>query len=347
MLSRLKWLGIGLAAGFGTSKWIERRLRRQVERYLPANQLKAGAEIALRARDAATGTLADLRKAVQGGRSAMVNREAELRRQLRLAEDGGARSDGSSDVGWCPAPKARALIVARRTGAARPTGETRARSRLGSRTSARRTEGLAMEAEQTWGATGKQVLLTGATNGIGLAAAGALAARGANVAIVARDSRRAEQAAAQARAAATAAGVESVVDVLLADLSVQSEVRRLALEVADRYDKLDVLANNAGAIFAARQLTADGVERSWALNHLAPFLLTALLMDKLRASAPARVITTSSDASRGASPLTISTGSARTAGEAASGVGSAAMARRSSPTSSSRRSWPGVPRAAV
>lgn len=102
MLSRLKWLGIGLAAGFGTSKWIERRLRRQVERYLPANQLKAGAEIALRARDAATGTLADLRKAVQGGRSAMVNREAELRRQLRLAEDGGARSDGSSDVGWCP-----------------------------------------------------------------------------------------------------------------------------------------------------------------------------------------------------------------------------------------------------
>jgi NAD(P)-dependent dehydrogenase (short-subunit alcohol dehydrogenase family) len=157
-----------------------------------------------------------------------------------------------------------------------------------------------MEAEQTRAVTGKQVLLTGATNGIGLAAAEALAARGANVAIVARDRQRAEQAAARARAAATAAGVESVVDVLLADLSLQSEVRRLALEVADRYEKLDVLANNAGAIFATRQLTADGVERSWALNHLAPFLLTSLLMDKLRASAPARVITTSSDASRGA-----------------------------------------------
>jgi NAD(P)-dependent dehydrogenase (short-subunit alcohol dehydrogenase family) len=83
----------------------------------------------------------------------------------------------------------------------------------------------------------------------------------------------------------------------VADLNLQSDVRRLAAEVEQRYEKLDVLANNAGAIFSARQMTPDGVERTWALNHLAPFLLTALLMDMLRASAPARVVTTSSDAS--------------------------------------------------
>jgi NAD(P)-dependent dehydrogenase (short-subunit alcohol dehydrogenase family) len=157
-----------------------------------------------------------------------------------------------------------------------------------------------MEAQKWDGVAGKQVLLTGGTNGIGLAAAEALAAKGANVALVARDDRRGEAAADRARAAAARAGAKTTVDVLVADLSAQADVRRLAAEVAQRYEKLQILANNAGAIFSTRQVTQDGIERTWAVNHLAPFLLTTLLLEKLVASAPARVITTSSDASRGA-----------------------------------------------
>jgi len=91
-----------------------------------------------------------------------------------------------------------------------------------------------------------------------------------------------------------------VVDVLEADLSSQADVRRLAVEIASRYERVDVLVNNAGALFGARRITADGVEQTWAVNHLAPFLLTTLLLEKLRASAPARVITTASDASKNA-----------------------------------------------
>jgi NAD(P)-dependent dehydrogenase (short-subunit alcohol dehydrogenase family) len=157
-----------------------------------------------------------------------------------------------------------------------------------------------VDAQQWDGVAGKQVLLTGGTSGIGLAAAGALAARGANVAIVARDQQRGESAAASARAAASAAGRQVAVDVILADLSAQSDVRRLAHEVGSRYEKLQVLVNNAGAVFNSHRLTQDGIEQTWATNHLAPFLLTALLLDKLRSSAPARVITTSSYASKGA-----------------------------------------------
>ena len=154
---------------------------------------------------------------------------------------------------------------------------------------------------QQWdGVAGKQVLLTGGTSGIGLAAAGALAARGANVAIVARDRQRGESAAARARDAASGAGRQVAVDVIVADLSSQSEVRRLAHEVDGRYEKLQVLVNNAGAVFNSHRLTEDGVEQTWAVNHLAPFLLTVLLLEKLRPSAPARVITTSSYASKGA-----------------------------------------------
>jgi NAD(P)-dependent dehydrogenase (short-subunit alcohol dehydrogenase family) len=77
-------------------------------------------------------------------------------------------------------------------------------------------------------------------------------------------------------------------------------VRSLAVEIVERYPSLDVLANNAGAINTRHQLTTDGIELTWAVNHLAPFLLTTLLLDHLRASAPARVITTASDAHMGA-----------------------------------------------
>jgi NAD(P)-dependent dehydrogenase (short-subunit alcohol dehydrogenase family) len=144
-----------------------------------------------------------------------------------------------------------------------------------------------------WSAAGRRVLLTGATDGIGLAAAEALAARGSQLAIVARDEAKAARAVARIEAAG---GAGTSVDVLMANLTSQASVRDLAAQVLARYPRLDVLVNNAGAVFGTRQLTVDGIERTWALNHLAPFLLTSLLLERLRQSAPARVVTTSSDA---------------------------------------------------
>jgi NAD(P)-dependent dehydrogenase (short-subunit alcohol dehydrogenase family) len=137
---------------------------------------------------------------------------------------------------------------------------------------------------------GKSVLVTGGTGGIGMATAAALAALGARVGITGRD---------QARAAAAAAGIRAAtgnpaVDVFAAD--VQAEVRRLAAQVADTYPRLDVLVNNVGGFWAHRHVTADGLERTFALNHLASFLLTNLLLDRLTASAPARIVTVSSGA---------------------------------------------------
>jgi NAD(P)-dependent dehydrogenase (short-subunit alcohol dehydrogenase family) len=86
----------------------------------------------------------------------------------------------------------------------------------------------------------------------------------------------------------------------IADLSSQAAVRRLAAEVLDRYPKLDVLINNAGAMYGTWKLTKDGIELTWAVNHLAPFLLSKLLLHRLKESAPARIITTASHAHRGA-----------------------------------------------
>lgn len=135
------------------------------------------------------------------------------------------------------------------------------------------------------------VVLTGATRGIGRAAAIALARQGAEVAIVGRDADRVKE-------TAQAAGPNAHEHV--ADLERMSEVRRLAAELLDRYPRIDVLANNAGAMFTSRHVTEDGYERTFALNHLAPFLLTELLLDRLKESAPARVVTTASDAHTGA-----------------------------------------------
>ena len=87
---------------------------------------------------------------------------------------------------------------------------------------------------------------------------------------------------------------------LIADLGSQSSVRALAEQVLERYPSLDLLINNAGALYRTRQLSEDGIELTWAVNHLAPFLLTNLLCDRLKQSAPARVITTASDAHKGA-----------------------------------------------
>jgi retinol dehydrogenase 14 len=139
---------------------------------------------------------------------------------------------------------------------------------------------------------GKSVLITGGTGGIGQATAIGLAALGARVGISGRDLARAGAAAADIRAATG----NPAVDVFAADMSAQAGVRHLAAQVLDSYPRLDVLVNNVGGFWAHRHVTADGLERTFALNHLAPFLLTSLLLGRLTASAPARIVTVSSGA---------------------------------------------------
>ncbi|MGZ4166787.1 MAG: SDR family oxidoreductase [Solirubrobacteraceae bacterium] len=137
------------------------------------------------------------------------------------------------------------------------------------------------------------VVLTGATRGIGRAAAIELARSGAEVALVGRDRERVRLVAEEAIAAGGGGRVHGHV----ADLTLMSDVRALADEIRDRYRHVDVLANNAGALFASREETSEGFERTFALNHLAPFLLTNLLRDRL---AGGRVVTTASDAHKSA-----------------------------------------------
>ncbi|HEY3263326.1 MAG TPA: SDR family oxidoreductase [Pseudonocardiaceae bacterium] len=135
---------------------------------------------------------------------------------------------------------------------------------------------------------GQVCVVTGVTAGIGKVTAARLAERGATVVGVARD------------AARGAAAVEEIrrgggrMEVLTADLSELAEVRRLATEIAERYDRVHVLINNAGVVKVRRETTVDGLETTFATNHLAPFLLTNLLRDRLVAGAPARVVTVAS-----------------------------------------------------
>lgn len=139
---------------------------------------------------------------------------------------------------------------------------------------------------------GRTCLITGATAGIGEATARELARRGATVVIVGRSRERCEATVASIRHQTANPAVEF----LVADLSSQAEVRRVASAFLDRHDRLHVLINNAGALFALRRESVDGIEMTLALNHLAPFLLTTLLLDTLRSSAPARIINVSSSA---------------------------------------------------
>jgi NAD(P)-dependent dehydrogenase (short-subunit alcohol dehydrogenase family) len=136
------------------------------------------------------------------------------------------------------------------------------------------------------------VLVTGGTGGIGKATAIGLAAMGARVGITGRDIARTRAAAAEVAAVSG----NPAVDPFPADMSSQAEVRRLAREVLAAYPRLDVLVNNMGGFWATRRITADGLEHTFAVNHLAPFLLTDLLLDRLTASAPSRIVTVSSGA---------------------------------------------------
>ena len=140
--------------------------------------------------------------------------------------------------------------------------------------------------------TGKTVLITGGTGGIGKATAIGLAALGARVGITGRDQAR-------ARTAAVDISQQSrnpMVDAFAADLSSQTEVRRLAAAVLDAYPRLDVLVNNVGGFWAHRRLTTDRLEHTFAVNHLASFLLTSLLLARLIDSAPSRIVIVSSNA---------------------------------------------------
>lgn len=134
--------------------------------------------------------------------------------------------------------------------------------------------------------SGKTVLITGGTGGIGKATATGLARMGATVAVVGRDRTRGVAAVEDIK---RASGNERI-DLLLADLERQAEIRRLADKVSAHYARLDVLINNVGGLYPTRRLTEDGIEATLAVNHLAPFLLTHLLLDLLTASRPARVI---------------------------------------------------------
>jgi NAD(P)-dependent dehydrogenase (short-subunit alcohol dehydrogenase family) len=137
--------------------------------------------------------------------------------------------------------------------------------------------------------TGRVCMVTGATSGIGAVTARELGSLGATVVLVGRDAGRCAR---QADAIARATGAP--VAALVADLSSQRQVRELADAFEGRFPRLDVLVNNAGACFARRRLTVDGIEMTLALNHLAPFLLTALLLPSLRRSGSARVVNVSS-----------------------------------------------------
>jgi NAD(P)-dependent dehydrogenase (short-subunit alcohol dehydrogenase family) len=143
----------------------------------------------------------------------------------------------------------------------------------------------------------KICLVTGATSGIGLATARALAQEGATLIAVGRNAKKGAEVVAQLRQATGNPAVES----MTADLSVQAQVRGLAEAFAGRYPRLDVLVNNAGGFFLLRRLSADGIEMTWALDYLSVYLLTRLLLEPLKASAAARIVTVSSDVHQGVS----------------------------------------------
>lgn len=142
----------------------------------------------------------------------------------------------------------------------------------------------------------KTCVVTGANSGIGQEIARGLAAAGSRVLMVVRDRERGEA----ARDVIISSTGNPEVELMVYDLSSQRLIRELAATIRDGQDRLDVLVNNAGLTLGQRILTEDGIETTFAVNHLAPFLLTNLLLEHLRESAPSRIVTVASDAHRGA-----------------------------------------------
>lgn len=142
---------------------------------------------------------------------------------------------------------------------------------------------------------GKVVVITGATSGIGEVAARRLAAMGARIVLVAREKTRGEAALTRLRNGDTSVPHS----IHYGDLSRVSEMKRLAVQIAAAEPRVDVLINNAGALFGSRQMTEDHLERTFAINHMAYFVLTLALRERLLAAAPARVVNTASDAHKG------------------------------------------------
>lgn len=141
-----------------------------------------------------------------------------------------------------------------------------------------------------WDVDGKTIMVTGASRGIGLESSVALARLGARVVMVGRDAGRTEA----ARADVVERSGSDAVTTLLCDFSSQAAIRALAVEFAAGHDRLDVLLNNAGGVNRKRRLTVDGIEATFAVNHLGYFLLTNLLLDLIVASAPARIVSVAS-----------------------------------------------------
>jgi NAD(P)-dependent dehydrogenase (short-subunit alcohol dehydrogenase family) len=148
---------------------------------------------------------------------------------------------------------------------------------------------------------GKVVVVTGATSGIGRIAAEALAAQGARIILIARDARRADSTLARLRAlgAQSALGAQGAHQALIADLSSLRDTKEVGARIAAQEPRIDVLINNAGNVFARRGVTADGLERTFALNHMAYFVLTHGLRERLLAASPARIVNTASGAHSG------------------------------------------------
>ncbi|HYR96559.1 MAG TPA: SDR family oxidoreductase [Candidatus Binatus sp.] len=144
----------------------------------------------------------------------------------------------------------------------------------------------------TGGMIGRVCVVTGGSSGIGRATALGLAGMGATLALVCRDRARGEETVAEV----TARTANRAVALHLADLSSQAAIRRLAAELLARYPAIHVLINNAGVVNLRYSTTADGIETVFAVNHLAYFLLTSLLLDRLRRSAPARIVNVASEA---------------------------------------------------
>ncbi|MGZ6497000.1 MAG: SDR family NAD(P)-dependent oxidoreductase, partial [Actinomycetota bacterium] len=142
---------------------------------------------------------------------------------------------------------------------------------------------------------GRVCVITGGTSGIGKETARALAERGARVVLINRNAEKGTAVAAEIARTATVP-----VEMVHGDMSSFASIRAAAAGVLDRYPRIDVLINNAGVFRVRRHVTADGFEETFAVNHLAPFLLTNLLLARLKESAPSRVVIVASDAHRGA-----------------------------------------------